>query len=211
MKDWKEGRLSPPLPDGSKNRNPSDVGFWSLVAEDLRTHDGDIFSQGFWAVFWHRFGNWRMSVKPKLLRASFSLFYKIMYKCTQIFCGIKIDYAVPIGRRVKFEHFGGVIAGARQIGDDVIIRQNTTIGIARMEDLNGKPIIENGVNIGAGAALLGDIVIGAHSVIGANAVVTEDVPPYSLVVGVPGRIVKSLKPEAGHDDQPADFPAAAPR
>jgi serine O-acetyltransferase len=59
----------PPQNDGSTNRNPAGVGFWALVAEDFRTHDRDVFRQGFWALFWRRFGNWRMSVRPKPLRA----------------------------------------------------------------------------------------------------------------------------------------------
>jgi serine O-acetyltransferase len=82
---------------------------------------------------------------------------------------------------VKLEHFGGMIIGARQIGDDVIIRQNTTMGIRDMSDLSAKPTIEEGVNIGAGAVIVGDIVVGRHSIIGANAVVDTDVPPFSTV------------------------------
>jgi serine O-acetyltransferase len=179
---------APPLNRGDKNLNPADIGFWPLVAEDFRTHDRDIASQGFWALFWHRFGNWRMSVRPKLLRAPLSVLYKIMFKATEIFCGIKLHYTVIVGRRVRIDHFGGIIIGARSIGDDVNIRQNTTFGVARMDDLNAKPKVGNRVNIGAGAVLAGDIAIGDDAAIGANAVVMIDVPPGHLAVGVPATI-----------------------
>jgi serine O-acetyltransferase len=183
---------APPLPDGRRNENPPGMGFWALVREDLATHDGDWTSQGFWALFWHRFGNWRMGVRPKVLRLPLSVIYRVMFKATEIFCGIKLSYNVKVGRRVRIDHFGGIVLGARAIGNDVILRQNTTLGIASPEDLNAKPVLEDGVNVGAGAVIVGDIVIGRGSVIGANAVVTKSVPPFSLVLGVPGRVVRQL-------------------
>src|SRR5262249_47465695 len=71
---------SPPLNRGDRNLNPEGIGFFSLLNEDLRTHGGDLFEQGFWAVAVHRFGNWRMGIRPKLLRAPFSIIYKCLYK-----------------------------------------------------------------------------------------------------------------------------------
>lgn len=172
---------APPLWDGSSNRNPEGVGFFALLKEDLVTHENDWFSQGLFALFVHRFGNWRMGIRFRLLRFPMTLLYKFLRKWAQIFCGIKLDYTVHVGRRVKLEHFGGMILGARSIGDDVVVRQNTTFGIASMSDLSAKPIIENGVNIGAGAVIVGNITVGRHSVIGPNAVVDKDVPPFSIV------------------------------
>lgn len=189
--------MAPPLPDGQRNENPPGIGFWALVREDLATHDGDWTAQGFWALFWHRFGNWRMDVRPKALRAPLSLLYKAMFKATELFCGIKLSYNVKVGRRVRIDHFGGIILGARAIGDDVILRQNTTLGIASPRDRNAKPVLEDGVDVGAGAVIVGDIVIGRGSVIGANAVVTRSAPPFSLVLGVPGRIVRRLDERDG--------------
>lgn len=181
---------APPLPDGRVNANPKDIGFWALVAEDFATHDRDWLSQGFWTLFWHRFGNWRMSVRPKLLRAPFSLLYRIMFKLCEWVCGIKLSYNVPVGRRLRIDHFGGIIIGARSIGSDVYIRQNTTLGIADPSDRNAKPIIGDGVQIGAGAVIVGDIVIGERAIIGANAVVTKDVPPGAIMGGVPARLIR---------------------
>ncbi|MFD3191579.1 serine O-acetyltransferase [Sedimentitalea sp. HM32M-2] len=172
---------------GTRNDNPSDIGFWALVAEDLRTNDGDPFSQGFWALFWHRFGNWRMSVRPRLLRIPLTVIYGIMYKLCQWFCGIMLPYTVRVGRRVRLDHFGGMILVAHTIGNDVTIRQNTTFGIARSSEDQARPIIGDHVDIGAGAVIVGAIEIGDGARIGANAVVVKDVPPGLTVGGIPAR------------------------
>ena len=191
----KEYSSIPPLPRGDKNCNPNDIGFIWLVLEDLKIHDNDVFSQGFWAIFSNRFGNWRMGIPNKFLRLPFKILYQIMRKIVQWLCGIQLDYTVKVGRRVKLEHFGGMILVPREIGNDVTIRQNTTFGIANVHQLNAKPIIEDRVDIGAGVCILGHVRIGHDSIIGANAVVIRDVPPYSVVVGVPGRVIKTLSPE----------------
>jgi acyl-CoA synthetase (AMP-forming)/AMP-acid ligase II/serine acetyltransferase len=184
----KEGG-APPLPDGSRNMNPSDISFWALVAEDFRTNDASVTHQGFLMLLVHRFGNLRMDVRPKLLRAPLSLLYRVLNKLTQILFGMKLDYTVKVGRRVKLEHFGSMILGAREIGNDVVLRQNTTCGLRSPEDRNAKPVIGDFVDIGAGAVIVGNVTIGRNSVIGANSVVYASVPPNSVVVGVPARII----------------------
>lgn len=182
-------RGAPPLPDGSTNANPPGIGFWALVREDFLTNDASLMHQGFLMLFVHRFGNWRMGVRPRLLRAPLTVLYRVLNKLTQLLLGMKLDYTVKVGRRVKLEHFGGMILGAREIGDDVTIRQNTTFGIRSVDDLRAKPTIGANVDIGAGAVIVGDVRIGENSVIGANSVVYMSVPPDSVVIGVPGRIV----------------------
>ena len=180
---------APPLPSGAKNKNPPDIGFWQLIREDFRTNDASLTHQGFLMLFVHRFGNWRMDVRIRLLRAPLTVLYRVLNKLTQICFGIKLDYTVRVGRRVKLEHFGGMILGAREIGDDVILRQNTTLGIRSTADLNAKPTLGNRVDVGAGAVIVGNIHIGDNSIIGANSVVFSNVPEGSVVIGVPGRII----------------------
>src|SRR4029079_8679113 len=154
-----------------------------------------LFSQGFWAVALHRFGNWRMDVRPKLVRMPLSLLYKVLYKFVEWTCGISLNYPVKVGRRVHLWHHSGMILGARSIGDDVHIRQNTTFGVARRGDHRTmKPIIEDRVDIGCGAVIVGAITIGHDSQIGANAVVLKDVAHHSLAVGVPAKIIKTGNP-----------------
>jgi serine O-acetyltransferase len=181
---------------GEINRNPIGVSLWELLKEDFQTHERDLFMQGFWAIAVHRFGNWRMDIKPRILRLPFSLVYKFLYKCVEWTCGISLNYPVRVGRRVRIWHHSGMILGARSIGDDVHIRQNTTFGVARRGDHRSlKPIIEDRVDIGCGAVIVGAITIGHDSQIGANAVVLKDVPPYSVVVGIPGKVIKTLDPK----------------
>lgn len=184
-----------PMARGDTNANPASVTYRQLVIEDFRTHGSDPLSQGFWVLFWHRFGNWRMSFGSKWVRAPLTLVYRIMYKVGEWACGMSLPYNTPVGRRVRLDHFGGMILVARSIGSDVVLRQNTTIGIASTEDLNARPVIEDGVDIGAGAVIVGDIVIGAWSVVGANAVVTKSVPPHAVVGGVPARLIRMRSPE----------------
>lgn len=85
------------------------------------------------------------------------------------------------------------MSGDAVIGDDVIIRQGVTIGLRRA-GVRGAPRIGNRVDIGAGAKILGSIVIGDDVVIGANAVVLKDVPPEFIAVGIPARILPRATP-----------------
>lgn len=176
--------------DGSRNMNPEGIGFWALIAEDFRTHDSDPFAQGFWALFWHRFGNWRMSVQSRVLRVPLTLIYRVMTKFGEWVGGIFLPYTVIVGRRVKLEHFGGMILVADRIGDDVVIRQNTTFGIATTGELQSRPTIGNRVDIGTGAVLIGSIEIGDDTVIGANAVVSKSLPAAVVAAGIPARVLR---------------------
>lgn len=176
--------------DGRGNLNPAGIGFFALVAEDYRCHGREFFSPGFWALFWHRFGNWRMDIRPRALRMPFSLCYRFMNLWVRWMGGIELPYTVKVGRRVILEHFGGMILVAQSIGDDVTIRQNTTFGIARLEDRTGRPVIGNGVELGCGVVVLGRVVIGEDAVVGANAVVIKSVPPLAVVGGVPAKLIR---------------------
>jgi len=184
---------------GDTNQNPTDIGFLKLVLEDYATHDRELLAQGFWALFVHRFGNWRMGVRPRLARAPLSISYGVMHQIVLWLCGISLDYTVSVGRRVRIWHHGGMVLGARRIGNDVHIRQNTTFGLARRGDhWSKKPIIGDRVEIGAGAVIVGPIKIGDDAVVGANAVVLEDVPPGCMAVGVPARVIeRKQKPAPG--------------
>jgi serine O-acetyltransferase len=180
----------PPLNKGDKNLNPPDIGFLGLLREDLRTYDGDLFEPGFWAVALHRFGNWRMGIRPKLLRMPFSLAHRFLSRLAELLGGIHLPYTVRLGRRVRIWHHGGIVLHARSIGNDVHVRQNTTFGVASRNQLRAVPTIEDRVDIGCGACVLGNVTIGHDSMIGANAVVVTDIPPYSTAVGVPARVIK---------------------
>lgn len=180
---------------GDHNQNPPGISFFRLLAEDFRTYDKDLFEPGLWAVAIHRFGNLRMDIQPRLLRMPFSLLYRLLHACMSGLFGINLEYSVKLGRRVRLWHHGGMFLGATSIGNDVTIRHNTTMGVLRQDEDWKKPVIEDCVDIGTGACILGDITVGHDSVIGANSVVVRSFPPYSTLFGVPARRV-NVKPGA---------------
>lgn len=198
-------RVPPPLPRGDRNQNPPGIGFAALLREDLRTHEGNLFDQGFWAIATHRFGNWRMGL-PRLLRPPFTLLYRFLFKWVEWTCGISLPYTVQVGRRVRIWHHSAMILHARSIGNDCHIRHCTTFGVAHRDQNEAIPVIGDRVDIGCGVCILGDVHVGHDTVIGANAVVLKDVPPYSVVVGIPGRVVRTLQPAPGTTDEAAPRP-----
>jgi serine O-acetyltransferase len=106
--------------------------------------------------------------------------------------GLEIGNAVTLGYGVEFVHpIGVVVGGDAKIGNRVKFMGSNTVGTAKE---NGHPVIEDDVTIGAGARVLGPVRVGARAVIGANAVVVDDVPPDTVVVGIPAR---ARKPDRG--------------
>jgi serine O-acetyltransferase len=159
------------------------------IREDWATYERDPWRQGLWVMLVYRFGRWRYRVRPTLLRKVLSFVYKLLKIASQILTGIDLPCETRIGRRLKIEHFGGIIiSGDAVLGDDVVLRNGVTIGLRRTGQ-PGSPVIGNRVDIGAGAKLLGAITVGDDAVIGANAVVLCDVPAGALAVGIPARII----------------------
>lgn len=160
------------------------------IAEDFASHGREWTKPGFRTVAVHRFGVWRMTVKSKILRAPLSILYRWGYRHCRNVYGIELPYTVMLGRRVVFEHQGGIVVhGNSAIGDDCIIRQNCTLGIRRMSELDKAPTLEAGVSVGAGAVILGAVTLGKDSTVGANSVVLSDVPAVSIAIGAPARII----------------------
>lgn len=102
--------------------------------------------------------------------------------------GIEIHPGAQIGPGLVIDHGMAVVIGeTAEIGANVLLYHNVTLGGVELVKGKRHPTLEDHVVVGAGAQILGPIRIGAHSRIGANAVVVKDVPPHSVVVGVPGR------------------------
>lgn len=190
-----------PAVRGGRDENPTDIPLPALLREDFRTHGSRVTSPGFWAVAVHRFGNWRMGV-GKPLRAPLTLLYRGAFQAVRLGFGIDLPYDTKLGRRVRIDHHGAVVIGARSIGNDVVFRHSAILGVLRREGENDKPIIEDGVEIGPGACVLGAVTVGHHTLICANTVVPINVPPHSTVLGVPTRLVDLRQHLAPTDPAP---------
>ena len=183
---------SPDLID--THQQPSTLGFWQQIREDWIANGRDWTKPGFRAIAVYRFGVWRMKINSKLLRAPFSVVYRFLYRTVRNLYGIDLPYSVKLGRRVIIEHQSCIIIhGDSVIGDECIIRQGVTLGNRYVERPFDAPKLGTGVNIGAGAKILGNVAIGNNVNIGANAVVLTDIPAGQTAVGIPAKIINSKR------------------
>jgi serine acetyltransferase len=182
--------VQPPAINESKLQETVTLKLWEQVQEDWIAHGRDWTKPGFRAVAVHRFGNWRMKIEPKLLRAPFSFVYRFLYRTVRNVYGIDLPYSAKLGRRVIIEHQSCIIIhGDCVIGDDCIIRQGVTMGNRYRDRPFDAPKLGARVNVGAGAKILGDLTIGDDVNIGANAVVLSDIPAGQTAVGIPAKII----------------------
>ena len=158
------------------------------------------------AIFFHRIANF-------FAIAKFDLVAKIISQISRFFTGIEIHPKAKIGKNLFIDHGMGVVIGeTSEINDNVTIYHNVTLGgtspsINTNEQRNSKrhPTLEENVVVGSGAQILGPVVIGKNSLIGANAVVTKDVPEKSIMAGNPakkiGDATRGFKPYAVTDNK----------
>jgi serine O-acetyltransferase len=139
---------------------------------------------GFHALVLHRLNHWLWRHHAKWLARWLSMF-------ARWFTGIEIHPGARIGRRFFIDHGMGVVIGeTAEIGDDVTIYHGVTLGGTSWEKGKRHPTLGNDVVVGAGAKVLGPILINNGARIGSNAVVVKSVPAGATVVGVPGRLVQ---------------------
>ena len=140
---------------------------------------------GFHAIEAHRLAHklylWKIPLAPRLVS-----------QISRFLTGIEIHPGATIGRRFFIDHGMGVVIGeTTEIGDDVLLYQGVTLGGTGNEKGKRHPTLGNGVVVGTGAKVLGNIRIGDHVKIGAGSVVVHPVPDNSTVVGIPGRVVRT--------------------
>lgn len=132
---------------------------------------------GLHAIWGHRISHWLWLKKRYLLA-------RVLSNLFRSFTGVEIHPGAQIGRRFFIDHGMGIVIGETCIiGDDVMLYHNVTLGGRVFTKEKRHPTIGNNVLIGAGAKILGNILIGDGSTIGANTVVTKDVPPGTVVIG----------------------------
>ncbi len=137
-----------------------------------------------YAIFLHRIAHF-------LWQLRLPFFPRFISQAGRFLTGIEIHPGAVIGKGFFIDHGMGVVIGeTAKIGDNVTLFQGVTLGGTGKETGKRHPTLGNNIVVGSGAKVLGDIKIGDHSYIGANAVVLREVPAHSTVVGVPGRVVK---------------------
>jgi serine O-acetyltransferase len=140
---------------------------------------------GLHAIWMHQVAHWIWQRDLKLLARMVSEF-------TRLVTGIEIHPGATIGRRVFIDHGMGVVMGeTAEIGDDVLIYQGVTLGGTSLKKEKRHPTIEDHVMISAGASVIGPVRIGRGSRIGAGAVVVSNAPPFSTIVGIPGKVIEN--------------------
>ncbi|HZZ08207.1 MAG TPA: serine O-acetyltransferase EpsC [Candidatus Binataceae bacterium] len=139
---------------------------------------------GLHAIWMYRVAHWLWEHRLYLLG-------RLLSELARWVTGIEIHPGASIGRRLFIDHGMGVVIGeTTEIGDDVLIYQGVTLGGTSLKKEKRHPTIEDQVMISAGAAVIGPVRIGRGSRIGAGAVVVSSAPPYSTIVGIPGKAIE---------------------
>ena len=158
--------------DSVKARDPAPRSRWEI-----------LLYPGVWALGFHRVAHW-------LFEGNLFFLARLVNHVGRFFTAIDIHPGARIGRNFFIDHGFVVIGESAEIGDDVTIYQHVTLGGTNPANgIAGKrhPTIGNGVIIGSGAQVLGPILVGDRARIGANAVVTKDVPEGATMTGIPAR------------------------
>ena len=183
-----EDQVEDRVDDRVDRRSSEQLGLLELLAEDLATHDGALLSAGFLALCVYRCG--RRAARLELVRAARAHRARVQGcgEGDRRLWGIRLPREVQVGRRVRLGHHGGMVLQARSIGDDVQIARATTFGplSPAAEEADQLPIIEDGVDFGAGARVLGPVTVGRKARVGAYSRVVKNVPPGAPVLGVLG-------------------------
>jgi serine O-acetyltransferase len=146
---------------------------------------------GLHVVIFHRAAHAAWKMRLHLVARLLSQFGRFL-------TGIEIHPAATIGRRLFIDHGSGVVIGeTAEIGDDVTLYHGVTLGGTSLDVGKRHPTLQNGVIVGAGAKILGPVMVGTNARIGANAVVLSDVPAGVTMVGIPARIALAKRKSEG--------------
>ncbi|MGV4323209.1 serine O-acetyltransferase [Bacillus mojavensis] len=185
--------------------------FFKMFKEDIDTvFDQDPAARSYFEVILTYSGLhaiWAHRIAHALYKRKFYFLARLISQVSRFFTGIEIHPGATIGRRFFIDHGMGVVIGETcEIGNNVTVFQGVTLGGTGKERGKRHPTIKDDALIATGAKVLGSITVGEGSKIGAGSVVLHDVPDYSTVVGIPGRVVvqngKKIKRDLNHQDLP---------
>lgn len=179
--------------DSIKARDPAPRSRWEI-----------LLYPGVWALGFHRVAHW-------LFRGELYFLARLVNHLARMLTAIDIHPGAEIGRNFFIDHGFVVIGETAAIGDNVTIYQQVTLGGTNPhEGVPGKrhPTIEDGVVIGSGAQILGPITVGKRARIGANSVVTKDVPEGATMVGIPARATLVAAEQSSREFLPYGTPCS---
>ncbi|XVM19826.1 serine O-acetyltransferase [Bacillus subtilis] len=185
--------------------------FFRMLKEDIDTvFDQDPAARSYFEVILTYSGLhaiWAHRIANALYKRKFYFLARFISQVSRFFTGIEIHPGATIGRRFFIDHGMGVVIGETcEIGNNVTVFQGVTLGGTGKEKGKRHPTIKDDALIATGAKVLGSITVGEGSKIGAGSVVLHDVPDFSTVVGIPGRVVvqngKKVRRDLNHQDLP---------
>ncbi|MBY6037094.1 serine acetyltransferase [Fictibacillus nanhaiensis] len=152
-----------------------------------------MISETFWYLVFFRIGSFfKNEFRIPVIKQILYILFWVIHKILSIIIGIQIPLGTKINQGLYLPHYGLIVVHQKaKIGMHCNIGQGVTIGIAGRKEKKGVPEIGNYVYIAPGAKIIGKIKIGNNVMIGANAVVTKDVPDNSVVAGIPARIISN--------------------
>jgi serine O-acetyltransferase len=150
----------------------------------LRTFHGN---PGFQYTFWMRVCRY---LRSSPTRYPLFVFAKIMLDRCKYRFGIDIPFTTRVGEGLYIGHFGGIVVNERTvIGRNCNLSHEVTLGQSNRGKRKGYPVLGNNVYVAPGAKVIGSVTLGDNVAVGANCVVTSDVPDHGVVVGVPGKVI----------------------
>lgn len=175
------------------------------IKQDINSvFDRDPAARNAWEVFFNYPGLhavWLHRVSHKLWKKQYKFIARLISTFARWLTGIEIHPGATIGKRFFIDHGMGVVIGeTAEIGDDVTLYHSVTLGGTSWNAGKRHPTLGDRVVVGAGAKILGPLIIGQDARVGSNSVVVKDVPPQMTVVGIPGRLVEP-KQLSEHSEQ----------
>lgn len=162
-----------------QKRDPAAGNAWEVL----------LLYPGIKAIFFHRIAHFLYTKKIPFLP-------RMVAEFSRMITGIEIHPGATIGDQCVIDHGMGVVIGETAvIGNDVLLYQGVTLGGTQYTRAKRHPTIQDGVMIGAGSVILGDIIVGTNAKVGANSVVIKEVQANTLVAGVPAKVIEKASTE----------------